>query len=56
MKSVLGRKRKARVGFPPGILDARFFPTLSALPCSVDFPPEINFEALWLGFLRLAFR
>jgi hypothetical protein len=26
------------------------------LPCSVDFPPEINFEAVWLGFLRLAFR
>ena len=44
------RKRKARVGIPPGFLDARFFPDLVALPGSVDFPPEINSKLYGLAF------
>ena len=44
-------KRKARVGYPPGSRNARFFQSHLAEPRSVDFPPEINGETVWLGFL-----
>ena len=46
-----GDKRKARVGYPPGSRNARFFQSHLAEPRSVDFPPEINRETIWLGFL-----
>ena len=35
-------KEKARIGYPPGSLNARFFSGLSLLPWSLDFPPDLN--------------
>ena len=37
-------KEKARFGYPPGSLTARFFQSHRALPSSFDFPPEIKDE------------
>ena len=37
-------KEKARFGYPPGSLKARFFQSHWALPSSFDFPPEIKDE------------
>jgi hypothetical protein len=42
MPTLLMGKRKARFGYPPGSLKARFFQSHLALPGSLDFPPEIN--------------
>ncbi len=47
-------QKKARAGYPPGSRNARLFQSHSAVPCSVDFPPEINSETVRPGFLALS--
>jgi hypothetical protein len=44
-------KRKARFGYPPGSLKARFFQSHSAWSRLVNFPPEIQSNYVRLGFL-----
>ncbi len=48
--------RKARVGSPPGFLNARFFPALLLSLCSADFPPEIRSESFGSAWMRLVSR
>ena len=49
-------KRKARFGSPPGVLEARFFPTFRPWPRLTDIPPEVSSESLWPARWRWAFR
>nr|MDP0503593.1 hypothetical protein [Verrucomicrobiota bacterium JB025] len=46
-------KRKARIGFPPGFHNARFFPNQRTCHELVDFPPDIETSCVgsssWLG-------